>query len=337
MKKNMVIIKPLFIFPLITCISLSGMEQAPLHQELQNFIPFQKLKDRHSSGEYTESQMNIDLVEKINLIESTQETTTLQLPEFEDTYTLINPLLQSVILPTEEKEISWGELISYKISTASGHLQNMITRLEKNQFDAKNLKHINWLNEAIATATNNQDIQALLTIAQLYEKDEYRDAIRITPEVAQPASVLLNEYYTQQITAVDQDLLKERQKEMIEWNKINAACTKAIYEQINLYHQNMQSISKNYDATEKQQLEHISDLQRKMKAFGVLNREIRQETADLINNNQVKRPKHIFATTMKQTDKKLTAIENTLKEIPTIQTTQGNPTYLTNLLNLNNK
>ena len=356
MKKNMVIFKPLFIFSLITCVSLSSMDKPlvpsieipqpssnsnQLSQELQNFIPFQKLKERHASGEYTEeytqSQKNVDLVENISLTESTHETTKLELPDFKDTYvTIDNPLLESVMLPTEEKDVSFLEWVSYKTSTAQGHLHQMINYLKKGQFDSTNLTHLNWLDEAVATATKSKDIQSLLTIADLNEK-KYANQIRISPSIAQSASALLNSYYAEQVTTVDQELLKERQKEMIEWNTINAACTKAIYEQIMLYNQNMQSISKKYDAAEKQQLEHISDLQRKMKAFSVLNREIRQETTDLIKNNQVKMPKHIFATTMKQTEKKLTAIQKTLEEIPSIQTAQGNPKYVENLLNFNNK
>jgi len=337
MKKNIVIIAPLFLFPLMTCLSLSGMEKEnQLTQELQGLKLFQKQQERHASGDYTEFQPHIDLVEPLNLIESIHETITIELPKNKDEYiaeeyiAINNSLLQSVILPTEEKEVSFLDWISYKTNTSYGHLQKMIDNLKKDRFDTNNLTHLNWLNEAIATANSNKDVESLLIIADLCES-KYENKIRISEEVAQPAADLLNKYYTTQVGIVHEILRNERQKEMKVWNIATAASTQVIYEQINLYNQRMQAISKNYDAAEKQQLECISDLQRKMKTFSILNRNIRQNTNYLINNNQVKTPTHIFATTMKQTEKKLNSLQKTLEEIPTIKTVQDK--YLENLIN----
>src|SRR5579863_3016183 len=132
-----------------------------------------------------------------NLLKSETEIINISLPECMKNNnnleaTSINPeLLQSVMLPTEDKGLTWLEKIAYYTSTKHQVVQSIIKQLENKTFDASNRTAIDIFTEAVTTATNNSDVQSLATIADLCSKN-YPQTIRLFDDVvAQQASGFL--------------------------------------------------------------------------------------------------------------------------------------------------
>lgn len=333
MKKNILVVQSITLFPLILSSSLSGMDIKDLHgSDL-----FKKQQELHKNAYNENAPIETNPIETseratIELIEN--ETITLPLPETkmisanQNAVSIdIDPLSQSIMLPAEEKSLSWSGYLGYKLSTSYQHLQKMIGYLKNDQFDTTDLTHIKWLNEAITTATANKEIDLLLTIGDLCE-NKYANKIRISEEVAQPAAELIKTYYTAEVSRTNAQLYEERKHQIQKWNIATAACTKAIHDQVIAYNENMNKISNAYTASEKQQIEHINDLQRKLTTFSILNKDIRPDTITTLEKNQLKTPKHIFAATMTETEKRLNSFKKIVDDIPTIKELQGTPTYL---------
>jgi len=228
-----------------------------------------------------------------------------------------NALLQSVMLPTETKELTFFEKLAYHASTANQLLNRMIYYLEADQFDVKNLKHFEWLYEAIETATANNDYQSLTTIATLCH-DKYATTIRIPETLAQPAAKVLHAHYSLELSLANQALQSKRQEQMKQWNINTAACVKAINDIVNGYNQSVKEITDNFDTAVTQETERIKNLRREVSTFSSLNREIRQNTAALLTSNQIQAPKNIFARTMGESQKRLDSMAKTVNEMPTI-------------------
>lgn len=269
-----------------------------------------------------------------NLVQSEVEIITLALPEHatrnntNDNYLDLN---QSIMFPTTTKELSWLEKLSYHTSTANQILQQVISNLELGKFDTTDKISFDRLEEAILTATKNNDIDSLAKIAALCQQ-KYSTTIRITDQAAQPASQVLNSHYSKELTLANNNLQDKHEEKLRQWNAATATCMASIINAITIYKQNVGVINGNYDASLEQETKRITDLRRDVSTFSCLNRDIRPGTADLLKNNQLKTPNNIHATTMSISENKFNSILTTVEqEIPTTKELQKNPTYIQNL------
>lgn len=226
-------------------------------------------------------------------------------------------LLQSIMLPTEAKELTFFEKLSYHTSTAHQLLKRMISYLENDQFEVDNLKHFEWLYEAIETATTNKDVASLTKIAALCQ-EKYATTIRIPERLAQPAAEVLHAHYSLELSLANKKLQEKRQDQMTQWNFDTAACVKAINDIVIAYNQSIKENTDNFETSVTQETERIKNLRREVSTFASLNREIRENTAKLLQNNPIQAPKNIFARTMGESQKRLNNLTNTVNEMPTI-------------------
>jgi len=351
MKKNILIVQSLLVLPLITSSVALSMEtaqskQTMSSQEIENLQP--EIREKHSSvfaelrnrfeskpmyiqsiprWEYASCkpiaiEMPTEIVMPIIYLTSPEiKTLSIPLPETTivptNTPEMSNELLQSVMLPTETKELTFFEKLAYHASTANQLLNRMIYYLESDQFDVTNLKHFEWLYEAIETATAYNDHKSLTTIATLCH-DKYATTIRIPERIAQPAAEVLKTYYSTELSFANQALQIKRQEQMKQWNINTAACVKAINDIVNGYNQSVKEITNNFDTSVTQETERIKNLRREISTFSSLNREIRKNTAELLTSNQINAPKNIFARTMGESQKRLDSMAKTVNEVPTI-------------------
>lgn len=275
--------------------------------------------------------------EALNLVTSEIEIINLPLPERtsaqkDEPNIQLNSLLESVILPTQEKELSFVEKLNYYTSTASQILQRIISELETGKFNTEYKTSFDLLEEAITTATKNNDVKALATIASLCHT-KYPTTIRISEKTAQPASELLKTHYTKELLFTNNALQNKHEEKIKQWNMETAACMASILTVINAYQNNIKSIYGNYDESLNLETERIKNLRRDVSIFSSLNKEIRPNTAELLTQNQLKTPNNIHATTMHTSEKRFESIRNTVNDIPTIKGSQTNPQYLERLTN----
>lgn len=265
---------------------------------------------------------------EVSLVKSEVEVIDLPLPaNFPQ-----NDLSQSVVLPTEERELSFFEKLSYHTSTANQILNKVICELEAGSFDTKHKNSFDLLEEAIATATKNNDVEALATIAALC-KEKYPTTIRISEKVAQPASNLLQEHYSEELNAAHNKLQNQHEQRMQQWNTATLTCMTSIINAINAYKQNVEGIHQNYNAALEQENQHITGARRDVSTFSCLNREIRPGTAKLLTENQLKTPHNIHAYTMDASEQALNHIAKKIETIATTKELQNNPKYIENLTN----
>src|SRR5579862_6357419 len=202
-----------------------------------------------------------------NLFKSETEIINISLPECMQNNnnnleaTSINPeLLQSVMLPTEDKGLTWLEKIAYYTSTKHQVVQSIIKQLENKTFDASNRTAIDIFTEAVTTATNNSDVQSLATIADLCSKN-YPQTIRLFDDVvAQQASGFLTTHYMTELTRANATMQSKRQEHVKEWTVETAACVKAMSDLITNYNQKIKNIADNYHNSIEQEEARIKTL-----------------------------------------------------------------------------
>jgi hypothetical protein len=266
-----------------------------------------------------------------NLVESEVETINLPAPEHRTHNNTnndqINPLLTSVILPTAEKELSWSEKFNYYTSTSNQILQQILSDLETGAFDVRYKTSFDLLEEAITTATKNNDVQALAKIAALCQQ-KYEIWIRISDKVAQPASELLRSHYSKELALANNTLEQKLEKRTKEWNLETVACMTSIISTIATYQENMKKMHENYNTSLEQENKRITDLRRDVSTFSCLNKTIRPATADLLTNNQLKTPKNdVHSCIMSVSEKKLNDVMESVKLISSIKGLQIKPQY----------
>jgi len=351
MKKNILVVQRLLVLPLIISSPLLAMERKEtpqtqqsvshdqLFEELQNLERFKQQKQLHNSSSDISNENNPTITAPTNtaepspLMQSEIEIITLTLPNRMSakqnlTKDQPNPLLQSVMLPTQEKELGFLEKLAYHTSTAHQHRQKMISYLQNDQFDVTNLTHFKWLEEAIATATAHDDIDSLATIAMICHK-KYPDTIRIMSEdIAQRAFEKLEGHYTEKLSKAELVLQLKHQDKMKQWNITVAACRKSIHAAIEMYNQNVKELYDNYDQSVAEETNHVNNVSEQIKALSSLNRNIRPSTTVLLTNNPLQTPKDIFATTMKEAEKRLIFAQKEINEMPTIMETKPRPQQL---------
>jgi hypothetical protein len=301
-------------------------------QELQNSRLFLQQKTNNSFEVIENPLYNQNAQIPSNLVQSETEVINLTLPEgaTNDTHMDLN---QSVVLPTTTRELSWLEKISYHTSTANQILKQVISNLELGQFDTTDRRSFDLLEEAILTATKNNDIESLAKISSLCQQ-KYSTTIRISNQTAQPASEVLKNHYSTELTITNDKLQSKHEEKIKQWNMATATCMTSIINAINIYKQNIGVIYGDYDASLEQETKRIIDLRRDVSTFSCLNRDIRPGTAELLKNNQLTTPKIIHATTMSISEKKFNSIATTVEnEIPTTKELQKNPKYIENLTN----
>lgn len=261
-----------------------------------------------------------------NLVKSEVEIINIELPK---NFVQID-LSQSVILPTTEKELSFWEKVSYNTSTANQILQKIILSLENGTFDTQYKNSFDLLEEAIATATKNKDITSLAKIAYLCQ-EKYPTSIRISEEVAQPASELLNNHYSQELNFSNTKLQSKREEQIKQWNMETAACMTSMLNAIDRYQQNIANIHITYNNSLDQETKRITNLRRDVSTFSCLNRDIRPATAELLTNNQLKNPSNIHSNTMAVSEKQVNSIAKTVQNIATTKELQSSPKYIEEL------
>jgi hypothetical protein len=240
--------------------------------------------------------------------------------------------LQSVIIPTEKKELSWRETIRYWTRTKNQALQDIIYDLDTGAFDIKYGTSFDDLNTAIQTAISNNDEKSLMLIAALCQK-KYPTSVRISGTVAQPAFELLKTHYTKELTLSKDALQKEREDLIKQWNMETAACITSISNAIGMYQQNVKNIHDRYNTTSEKTTQHVTDLRRDVSTFGILNPEIRSGIAELLTNNQLKTLNNIHAYSMAAAEKQLDSVAKKMERVPTIKELQKNPKYVERLTN----
>jgi hypothetical protein len=309
-------------------------------QDLQSSKLFLQQSQLNNVAEVIENPLyNPEAHIQSNLILSETEVITLALPEHATNNNNNNTndnqidLSQSVILPTAAKELTWLEKLSYHTSTANQILQQVISNLELGQFDTTDKRSFDLLEEAIMTATKNNDIAALAKISAACQQ-KYSTTIRISTPTAQTASQALDSHYSKELILTNDKLQNKHEEKIKEWNMATATCMTSIINAINLYKQDIGVIYGNYDAVLDQETKHITNLSRDLNKFSSLNRDIRPGTMEFLTHNQLKTPKNIHTTTMSISENKFSSILKTVEtEIPTIQGLQKNPVYIQNLTN----
>lgn len=264
------------------------------------------------------------------------ETIDLPLPQQyiqnNDVQNTQDALFSSVILPVTEKELSFFEKLNYYTSTANQILQKVMYDLETGAFDVQYKTSFDILEEAIATATKNNDVKALATIASLCQQ-KYPTTIRISNNIAQPASEALKTHYSNELSLANDMLQKQHEEKIKQWNRETAACMTSILTAINSYQHNIKAIHESYDASLQQENERIKNLRKDVSTFSTLNREIRPSTAELLQNNQLKNPNNIHSTTMLTSEMRLGSIAKTIENVATINELQHSPKYMEELTN----
>ena len=346
MKKNILIAQSLVLIPLITPSLTLGMEishkKITGKSELKQIMPNEEIEALQSIVKEQHIPVFAELIKKfegttdneskdtevksapVNLILSEIETINVLMPEcmstpknVQTTTEQSNALLQSVVLPTEKKGLSFFKSFSYNTSTANQVLKSVIYELETNTFDTNNLTSFEILEEAITTATNNKDAKSLITIATLCE-EKYPKTVRISDNVAEQASQVITAHYMTELNVKNEELNNKAQERRQQWNTSTLACVKTINDAISTYNQNVQNIADNYNKSVEQKSEDTEHLRTQIKTFGLLNREIRRDITGLLINNKIKQPKNILAKTMGQSTNELNSIVTALNRIPKI-------------------
>jgi hypothetical protein len=363
MKKNILIVQSLVLIPLITPSLTLGMEishkKITGKSELKQIMPNEEIEALQSIVKEQHIPVFAELIKKfegktdneskdtevqttsVNLILSEIETINVAMPECMSTPKNVvtpiqeqpNALVQSVMLPTEKKGLSFFKSFSYKTSTANQVLKSVIYELETSTFDTKNLTSFEILEEAITTATNNKDAKSLITIATLCE-EKYPKTIRISDNVAEQASQVITAHYMTELNIKNEELNNKAQERRQQWNTSTLACVKTINDAISTYNQNVQNIADNYNKSVEQKSADTEHLRTQIKTFSLLNREIRGDITGLLINNKIKQPKNILAKTMGQSTSELNSIVTALNRIPKILEFESKPT---NILTIENK
>ncbi len=313
----------------------------PLLQDLQSsklFIKQSELNNINIVTVFENPLYNPEAqAETSNLVKSEVEVINLSLPERVTNNNTNdnqeNPLMASVILPTQEKTLTWTEKLRYHTSTSYQILQQIIDDLETGAFDVRYKNSFDLLEQAIATATKNHDVLSLAKIAALCQQ-KYAIWIRISDEVAQPASELLRSHYSKELILANDTLeqkLKDRTKE---WNLATVACMSSIINTIATYQDNMKKMQENYNASLEYENTRITDLRRDVSTFSCLNKTIRPATAELLTNNQLKTPKYdVHSNIISAAEKKLNGIKESVELIQSIKGFQLKKSELTEELN----
>jgi hypothetical protein len=264
-----------------------------------------------------------------NLLKSETEIINISLPECMQNNnnnnnleaTSINPeLLQSVMLPTEDKGLTWLEKIAYYTSTKHQVVQSIIKQLENRTFDASNRTAIDIFTEAVTTATNNSDVQSLATIADLCSKN-YPQTIRLFDDVvAQQASGFLTTHYMTELTRANATMQGKRQEHIKEWTVETAACVKAMSDLITNYNQKVKNIADNYHNSIEQEEARIKTLRTQVSTFSLLNKQTRENSATVLTSNKLDRPTNKFAKTMMESESRLNYLAKVAQDMPQILT-----------------
>ncbi|HEX4068500.1 MAG TPA: hypothetical protein VHX42_00220 [Candidatus Babeliales bacterium] len=261
-----------------------------------------------------------------NLLQSEHEVVNIALPE-------PNALWASVLLPVEEKQLSFFEKLTYYTSTSNQILQQIISDLETGAFDARYKTSFDALEEVITTATNNNDIQSLATIASLCQQ-KYPITIRISDKVAQPALKLLKTHYSKELTLTNDKLQNKHDEKTRQWNMATLACMTSILNAINSYQQNIEGIYTNYNTSVDEETKRITDLKRDVTIFNGLchNRDTRLTTLESLSNEQLRIPHNkIHSSIMSESENRLVSVGKTIEIIPTIKGLKTNPQYIEEL------
>lgn len=295
--------------------------------------------------DYSSFPFITELIEELNadpyvaptntLIQSEHESINVTLPECMQSIIVNQNLLQSVMLPTEEKGLTFLEKVSYYTSTKSQVVQSIIKQLENKTFDASNLTSFNIFTEAITTAANNNDVNSLATIADLCSKN-YPRAIRIFDDVvAQQASGFLTTHYMTELTRANETMKSRRQEHLKEWTVETAACVTAMTDIITKYNQSVKNISDNYHSSIEQEETRIKTLRTQVSTFGLLNKPIRNNIDTLLAHNKLELPTNKFDYTMQASESKLNSLAKIAKDMPQIIT--FDPSKLAKCLELDQK
>ncbi len=295
--------------------------------------------------DYSSFPFITELIEELNadpyvaptntLIQSEHESINVTLPECMQSIIVNQNLLQSVMLPTEEKGLTFLEKVSYYTSTKSQVVQSIIKQLENKTFDASNLTSFNIFTEAITTAANNNDVNSLATIADLCSKN-YPQTIRIFDDVvAQQASGFLTTHYMTELTRANETMKSRRQEHLKEWTVETAACVTAMTDIITKYNQSVKNISDNYHSSIEQEETRIKTLRTQVSTFGLLNKPIRNNIDTLLAHNKLELPTNKFDYTMQASESKLNSLAKIAKDMPQIIT--FDPSKLAKCLELDQK
>lgn len=348
MKKNILIVQSLALLPLITPSFSLGMEistqKTNVKSELKQLMSDEDIEKLQPTVKKQHMPVLAQLIEKFETKSDNQskhdeinnKSSNLQLSEIEiiniplpecmsttkkvETITeeVANPLLQSVMLPTQEKPLTFFEQMSYRMSSSQTILKNVIQQLKDSTFDVEDARQFKLLNEAVQTATTNNDFASLATIATLCHEN-YQNTIRISDDViAQGASQFLHTHYTKELSQANAALHTTGQERRQQWNLSTLACVKTISDAINSYNHQVKTITDNYNRSVTQEDERIKTLRKEISTFSSLNKETRRDTAELLINNKVKIPTNILATTMDQSTNELNSIVTSLNRIPKI-------------------
>ena len=309
----------------------------PLLQDLQNSKLFIKQSELNYVVEVVENPLYNAAVqsetaaqtETSHLVTSEVEVINLPMPERvtnNNTNDIQeNPLMASVIFPTQEKTLSWKEKFNYYTSTANQLLLQVIDELETGAFDVRYKNSFDLLEQAITTATKNNDVLALAKIAALCQQ-KYEIWVRISDSVAQPAAELLASHYSTELTLANNTLdqkLKDRTKE---WNLATVACMSSIINTIATYQENMKQMQESYNTSLEHENKRITDLRRDVSTFARLNKTIRPATIELLTNNQLKTPKcDVHASILSASERKLNDVMESVKIIQSIKGFQLKP------------
>lgn len=250
---------------------------------------------------------------------STKQAKTNEIPDF---------LLQSVILPTEEKGLGWSETLDCYVM---GVVSNIISQLTNKSFDTKNASHFKLLNEAILQAVEEKDFDSLATITALCQStEEYKKTIRIPDFIAKPAFEFCSSTYTQEITDSNKTINNNYQNALFQYNQRTIAFSKFISETVEKYNQDIQNIATRYDSSVQKETLCIGDMQKNICTLGALNASIRENTKKIIVKDSITTPLNGLPGTLEQSQQQL-------NRILAVSDAMSTPIVLSNILQLTNK
>jgi hypothetical protein len=228
-----------------------------------------------------------------------------------------NVMLQSVMLPTEEKGLGILGTISYYCKDV---VTNIISYLATNTFDTNNKTHFALLHEAVQKAAANNDFDTLATIAALCQStDDYQAKIRISDEVAQPALNVFTTKYAQEVDLSNGTIRNHHQTNLLQYNARTDAFAQKLAELVSAYNQEIKNIASHYDVSTQQEVVRITTMQQQINTFGKLNASIRPTTAQLLSAHTTEIPKNRITKKIGESEKQLEFLSKIGSNLPKIK------------------
>lgn len=226
---------------------------------------------------------------------------------------------QSVILPTEKKDIGYLETAKIRVATVTGRLRYaVIAALENGSFDTENALSFELLNNAFAEATVKNDFEALNKLATLSETGKYKGLIRISDEVARAAFESCCTHHKNWINSATLITEKINDQNAAKFNMQTDLFKAQIKAASELYQQQVQKIILDGNQSIEPQQKQLEQQRTALASLGYLNKTIRKDINTFLTQNTPNIPKNIVAAAQEPSDRRLQSILNR-SNVPTIE------------------